>query len=124
MKKKPLGELAKRFFRCMDLAEFVFGTHFYTDTAHTSAPDVLEMILHITGTFFGVKIAFSVRCRGRTEDCTSRASCLTGVAIPTPVFDDRKFICKGHVRDDGRKAHFAAVFFGQEKSAFSDKTKP
>ena len=108
----------------MKSAEFVLRANFYTDTAYTSAPDVLEMFLHVTGTFFGVKVAFSVRHRGRTEDCAGRASRLASVAITAPVFDDGQLICKGHVRDDGGKTHFAAVFFGEEKSAFSDKAKP
>ncbi len=112
------------FFDGVFLSKFIFRANLYTDAAYTSAPDILEIVLHITGAFFGVKIPFSVRCRGRSKDCACRASRLAGVAIFAPVFDDGKLICEGHVCDHGRKTHFTAIFFGEEKSAFSDKTKP
>ena len=113
----------RAFFYFLNLAEFVLWTNLYTDTAHAPSTDVLEIFLHIAGAFFGVKIPFPIRGGQGAEDGASRASRLTSMAIPTPVFDDGKLICKGHVRDDGGKAYFTAVFFGEEKTAFSDKTK-
>ena len=113
----------RAFFYFINLAEFVLWTNLYTDTAYTPSADVLEIFLHIAGTFFGVKIPFPIRGGQGAENSPCRASRLTTMAISAPIFDDGKLICKGHVRDDGGKAHFTAIFFREEKTAFPDKTK-
>ena len=114
----------RAFFYFMGLAEFILWANLHANTAHAPSTDVLEILFHIAGAFFGVKIPFSIRGGQGAEDGACRTSHLTNMAISAPVFDDGKLICKGHVRDDGGKAHFTAIFFREEKTAFPNKAKP
>ena len=114
----------RAFFYFINLAEFVLWTNLYTDTAYATTADILEIFFHISGTFFGVKISLPIRGGQGAEDSPCRASRLTCMAISTSIFDDGKLICKGHVRDDGGKAYFTAIFFREEKTAFPNEAEP
>jgi hypothetical protein len=74
------------------LAKFVFGANFYTDAAYAAPANVLEIFLHVSGAFFGVKITFAIRGRGRAEDCACGTSRLTSMTISAAIFDDGELI--------------------------------
>ena len=105
-------------------SKLVFRADFNADTANASSADVLEFFLHVFRAFFRIVVSFPVRFGQFSEDCPSRASTHTSGAFSAPVFNHFSRRSKGHVRNHGGKSYLAAVFFGQEKSAFSDKTKP
>ena len=67
----------------------------YTYSANASSSNILEMLFHVFGTFFGVDIAFSIFCRFLPKDCPRRTSFCTNLAISTSVFKDGKFAFHG-----------------------------
>ena len=104
--------------------EFVFGADFDADAANAPPADVLEMFLHVLRAFFGVVVSFAVRFGELPKDCPCWASAHTRCTFSTAIFDDFSLGSDGHVRNHRRKAHLAAVLFGEKKSAFSNETEP
>ena len=106
------------------LAKIVLGANFDANAADTPSADVLEMLLHVLGTLFGVVVALSVGGRLFPENRACRTSLHTRFTFPATVFNHGTAGRDGHIRQDGGKTNFAAVAFGQEKTALADESKP
>ena len=96
------------------ILQFIFWADLDTNAAHAPSADVLEMLLHVSGTFFRVEIPFPIPRRLFAVNCPRRAGAHAGGTLPATVFNDGQFALQRHICEDRGEAELTAKLIGEE----------